>query len=154
LQLGIMAENQVLDSIRMSKYFLFGLLFLLMVACDPSVEESGVPNVAVNIEINLNDIDNFALKQIGGFIYVQGGVRGIIVRRESQNLYKAYDRNCTYQPSVTSAVVDVHSSGFYMEDTSCTSTFDLNGFPTGGPAEFPLTEYGVSLAGDLLFIFN
>ena len=138
----------------MSKYFQFVFLFVLVVACESSIEKSGVPNVAVDVELNLNDIDNVALKQIGGYIYVQGGVRGIIVRHESQNLYKAYDRNCTYQPSVTSAVVDVHSSGFYMEDTSCTSTFDLNGFPTGGPAEFPLTEYGVSLAGDLLFIFN
>ena len=138
----------------MSKYFQFVFLFVLIMACESSIEKSGVPNVAVNIELNLNDIDNVALKQIGGYIYVQGGVRGIIVRRELQDLYKAYDRNCTYQPSVASAVVEVHSSGFYIEDTSCTSTFDLNGFPTGGPAAFPLKEYGVSLAGDMLFIFN
>ena len=149
-----MAGSQVGDSIRMSKYFHFVLLFVLLVACDPSIEKSGVPNVPVNIEINLNDIDNVALKQIGGFIYVQGGVRGIIVRRESQNLYKAYDRNCTFQPVDASAIVEVHSSTFYIEDTSCSSTFDLNGFPTGGPAEFPLKEYGVSMAGDILFIFN
>ena len=138
----------------MNKYFLFVLLFVLVVSCESSIEESGVPNVPVNIEINLNDIDNVALKLVGGYIYVQGGVRGIIVRHESQNLYKAYDRNCTFQPTVASAIVEVHSSGFYIEDTSCTSTFDLNGFPTGGPAEFPLKEYGISLSGDLLFIFN
>lgn len=149
-----MAGNQVGDFIHMSKYYHFVLLFVLMSACAQSIEESGVPNVAVNIEINLNDIENVALKQIGGFIYVQGGVRGIIVRHESQNLYKAYDRNCTFQPADASAIVEVHSSTFYIEDTSCSSTFDLNGFPTGGPAEFPLKEYGVSLAGDILFIFN
>ena len=149
-----MAGNQVGDSIRMSKFLNFVLLFILVVACNPSIEESGVPNVAVEVEINLNDIENIALKQIGGFIYVQGGVRGIIVRHESQNHYKAYERNCTFQPADASAIVEVHGSGFYIEDTSCSSTFDLNGFPTGGPAEFPLKEYGVSLAGDILFIFN
>ena len=149
-----MAGNQVGDSIHMNNNFHFFLLFVLLAACDSSIEKSAVPNVPVNIEINLNDIDNVALKQIGGFIYVQGGVRGIIVRHESQNLYKAYDRNCTFQPADASAIVEVHSSTFYIEDTSCSSTFDLNGFPTGGPADFPLKEYGVSLAGDILFIFN
>jgi hypothetical protein len=149
-----MAGNQVGDSIHMSKYFHFFLVAVLLGACDSSIEKSAVPNVPVNIEINLNDIDNVALKQIGGFIYVQGGVRGIIVRHESQNLYKAYERNCTFQPADASAIVEVHSSTFYIEDTSCSSTFDLNGFPTGGPAEFPLKEYGVSMAGDILFIFN
>jgi hypothetical protein len=116
--------------------------------------QSGVPNVAVNIEINLNDISNADLNLIGGYIYVDGGVRGIIIRRESQNLYKAYDRNCTYQPADAKAIVEVHTTGFYIEDLSCGSTFDLSGFPTGGPAEFPLKEYSVSLAGDILFIFN
>ena len=72
----------------------------------------------------------------------------------SQNEYKAYDRNCTYQPTETNAVVSFHTSGFYLEDTSCGSVYDTDGFPTGGPAEFPLKEYQVSLAGDILFITN
>ena len=150
----IMAGNRVGAFILMSKHLRLVILFFVALSCEPSIEESGVPNVAVNEEINLSDIDNIDLKQIGGYIYVQGGVRGIIVIHESLNLYRAYDRNCTFQPAEASAVVDVNSSGFYIEDTSCTSTFDLNGFPTGGPAEFPLKEYGVSLAGDILFIFN
>jgi hypothetical protein len=138
----------------MNRQLLFIFLLYFTLSCQPAVLQSGVPNVAVNIEINLNDISNVDLKLIGGYIYVDGGVRGIIVRHESQNLYKAYDRNCTYQPSDPKAIVDVHTTGFYLEDISCGSTFDLNGFPTGGPAEFPLKEYSVSLAGDILFIFN
>jgi hypothetical protein len=138
----------------MSKQLLFMFLSYLALSCQPAVMQSGVPNVPVNIEINLNDISNADLKLIGGYIYVDGGVRGIIIRHESQNLYKAYDRNCTYQPADAKAIVEVHTTGFYIEDTSCGSTFDLSGFPTGGPAEFPLKEYSVSLAGDVLFIFN
>ena len=149
-----MAENRAEDFILMSRHFLLVILFLSIHACEPSIEESGVPNVAVNEEINLSDIDNIDLKPIGGYIYVHGGVRGIIVIHESLNLYRAFDRNCTFQPLEASAVVEMNSSGFYIEDTSCTSTFDLNGFPTGGPAEFPLKEYKTSLAGDILFIFN
>ena len=130
------------------------MLLLVAIGCEPAIEDSGVPNVYVNLEINLNDIDNAPLQMIGGFIYAQGGSRGIIVLRESQNNYKAFDRNCTYQPKDACAIVDMHSSGFYMEDDCCASTFNLSGFPTGGPAEFPLKEYSISLSGDLLFIFN
>ena len=149
-----MAGKPVAGFIHMTKHIKFFILLFLALACQPAVEDSGIPNVDVNIEINLNDIDNLALKQIGGYKYIVGGVRGIIVRQESLNVYKAYDRNCTFQPLGLSSEVEIHSSGFYMEDLSCESTFDLSGFPTGGPAEFPLKEYSVSLAGDILFIFN
>lgn len=126
----------------------------VLVSCKPVIDDSKVPYVTVNIELNLNDIDNAPLKQVGGFIYVAGGVRGIILRRESQDIYRAFDRNCTFQPENECAVVKMHSTGFYIEDTCCSSTFDLSGFPTGGPAEYPLREYGVAIAGDFLYIYN
>jgi hypothetical protein len=138
----------------MIKSHLFISIFLILIACEPKVEESGVPNVAVNLEINLNDIDNATLKLIGGYIYADGGVRGIVIYHESVNSYKAYDRNCTFQPTDPCATVEMHSSGFYIEDTCCSSSFDLSGFPTGGPALFPLKEYSVSLSGDILYVYN
>ena len=149
-----MVVNPVEDFIHMIKHHLLFSFFLILIACEPKVEESGVPNVAVNLEINLNDIDNDPLKLIGGYIYADGGVRGIIIYHESVNSYKAYDRNCTFQPTDPCATVEMHSSGFYIEDTCCKSTFDLNGFPTGGPALFPLKEYSVSISGDILFVYN
>lgn len=149
-----MAANQVGDFIPMNRFIVF-LVMLVLVACEPSVEQSPIPNVPVNVEVNLNDIDNSALQLIGGYIYiVDVGVRGILLRRESQTVYRAFDRNCTFQPTNTCAIVEVHSSGFYIEDTCCESVFDLSGFPTGGPATYPLKEYRVSIADDLLIITN
>lgn len=138
---------------RMNKW-LVAILLLSTLSCESVVEESPIPDVPVQVEVNLNDIDNVALKQIGGYIYANGGVRGIIVLRESTTTYRAFDRNCTFQPTDACAIVSFHSSGFYMEDSCCGSTFDLSGFPTAGPAEFPLKEYKVSQSGDLLFITN
>lgn len=149
-----MVVNLEEDFIHMIKYHLFFSFFLILIACEPKVEESGVPNVAVDLEINLNDIDNAPLKLIGGYVYADGGVRGIIVYHESVNGYRAFERNCTFQPTDLCATVDMHSSGFYIEDTCCSSTFDLGGFPTGGPALFPLVEYSVSLSGDILRVYN
>jgi len=138
----------------MTKVIYFLVSFSILLACQRTVEESGVPNISVDIEINLSELDNAPLQQIGGFIYVPGGVRGIILRRESQSIYRAFERNCTYKPLEACSTVDMHSSEFYMEDTCYNSTFNLDGFPTGGPAKFPLKEYRVSLSGDYLFIFN
>ena len=134
----------------------FLLLFttLIILSCEGNLNVSPIPDVPVNLEVNLNDIDNTPLRQIGGYIYLTGGVRGIILYRRSQNEYKAYDRNCTYQPEEAGAVVSFHSSGFYLEDTCCGSVYDTDGFPTGGPAEFPLKEYQISRSGDILFITN
>jgi hypothetical protein len=130
------------------------LFTLLLLACQTGLNQSPIPNVPVDIEINLNDLDNAPLQLIGGYIYLDGGVRGIILRRETQTIYRAFDRNCTFQPSDACAIVEVHSSGFYIEDTCCQSVFDLSGFPTGGPATFPLKEYQISIADDRLFITN
>ena len=114
--------------IPMSKLSIL-LLFLLLAGCESSVEQSPVPNVPVDIEVNLNDIDNVALQFIGGHVYINGGADAC-------------------------AIVEVHSSGFYIEDPCCESVYDLSGFPTGGPANYPLKEYRVSLIDDLLLITN
>lgn len=149
-----MAERRVKDSINMPKIGLIFILFLFALGCQPVIDQSGIPNVVVNVEINLNDIDNAPLKQFGGFVYTQGGVRGLVIIRESKDIYRVFDRNCSYQPLESCAIVDMDSSGFFLEDDCCGSTFDLNGFVTRAPAEFPLKEYRTSLSGDLLFIFN
>ena len=138
----------------MSKPALFFFLLPVVWACKPRVEQSQIPNVEVNIELNLNDIDNAPLLLVGGYRYIEGGVRGIIVRRASQDTFQAFERNCPYRPQDSCAVVELHSSGFYFEDPCCGSTFDLSGFPTGGPAQFPLKQYSTSRQGDILYIFN
>lgn len=134
------------------QFFLFFLMAIT--ACSTQEPQTNIPNVNVDIEVDLSSIDNQALQQIGGFIYLDGGVRGIVLIHTTTTDYVALDRNCTFEPADAKAIVAMHSSGFYLEDASCTSTFDLNGFPTGGPAEFPLKEYRVSRSGDILFIIN
>lgn len=130
------------------------LLLLAIGSCTTQEPQTNIPDVPVDIEVDLTSIDNQALQQLGGFIYLDGGVRGIVLIHTTTTDYVALDRNCTYQPTDAKAIVSMHSSGFFLEDPSCGSTFDLNGFPTGGPAEFPLKEYSISRAGDILFIIN
>ena len=84
---------------------------------------------------------------------IDGGVRGIILYRESSTLYHAYERNCTYLPNEACATINVDISELFLIDPCCNSTFELiTGYPTGGPAYFPLQKYRVLLDGSLLTI--
>ena len=136
-----------------SRLALITLLGLIL-GCNNPDFQSNIPSVPVNIEVDLSSIDNIDLQQIGNHKYFNGGVRGIVLIRISTTEFVALDRNCTFEPSTSTAVVSMHDSGFYLEDTTCVSTFDHAGFPTGGPADFPLKKYNITRSGDLLFIVN
>ncbi len=145
--LGI--KYQVLRQILLS-----GLVLVILFACDPNETNNVIPDVPVDIEVDLSSIDNLELQQVGGYKYFNGGVRGVVLIRTSLTDFVALDRNCTYQPTDSDAIVSMHDSGFFLQDTTCASVFDHSGFPTGGPAPFPLREYSITRSGDLLFIMN
>ena len=146
------ARSNNYRAVRLVGLIIFAAMFIM--SCDPNEAQNVIPDVPVDIEVDLSSIDNVELQQVGGYKYLNGGVRGIVLIRTSLTEFTALDRNCTYLPSNSKAIVSMHSSGFYLEDTTCNSNFNHSGFPTGGPAPFPLKEYNVSRSGDLLFILN
>ena len=140
---------------RILKYvylLIFGILILQ--ACDDQSIEDGIPIVIVNETINLNNYQYQSLNLIGGFAYLNAGVRGIIIYRQSLDEYIAIERNCTFQPLDKCADVSVDKSTLFLIDSCCSSTFDFNGFPTGGPATLPLRRYNTILNENLLTITN
>ena len=140
---------------RILKYFyILSFSILLLQACDNQAIEDGIPLVIVNETINLNNYQYQALNLIGGHAYLNAGVRGIIIYRQSLNEYIAIERNCTFQPLDKCADVSVDQSTLFLLDSCCNSTFDFNGFPTGGPASLPLRQYKTILNANLLRITN
>ena len=140
---------------RILKYIyllIFGIL--LLQACDDQTIDDGIPIVIVNETINLNNYQYQSLNLIGGFAYLNAGVRGIIIYRQSLSEYVAIERNCTFQPLDKCADVSVDKSTLFLIDSCCNSTFDFNGFPTGGPASLPLRRYRTILNENLLTITN
>ncbi|HLF35576.1 MAG TPA: hypothetical protein VI583_15140 [Cyclobacteriaceae bacterium] len=121
-------------------------------SCNDSLPHDDIPRVLVSEELNLNDYRYLALKQAGGFIYIDGGVRGIIVYRNYQDQFLAFERNCPYQPGNSCALVSVDKSNQYLTDSCCFSNFDFDGLPIAGPAEFPLLQYITTVSQDILYI--
>lgn len=129
-------------------------MLVILACCSPDLTDDPLPPaVFADIVLNLslpenNDLNTIGYKYLGG----SAGVRGIIVYRESSSVYRAFERNCSYQPNSACATVDVHVSTLFMQDSCCGSTFNWVGHPTGGPAWRPLRQYVVFLDGNLLTI--
>jgi nitrite reductase/ring-hydroxylating ferredoxin subunit len=116
------------------------------ISCKPDLIDAAIPYQPFpEIHLNLNLPVYIKLRSDGGYIPItskDGGVQGIIVYRLNSTTFLAYERNCSYHPNDACATVEVHSSGLYMIDPCCNSSFDFaSGNPTGGPAWRPLRRY-------------
>ena len=114
-----------------------------------------IPYVLVDFTIDpmFNNLNN-----VGDVEVFTGGYRGIIIYRASLEEFKAYERTCTYDPTLTcSRLVIDPGSNIMALDTCCGSSFLLlDGIPNSGPATVPLKQYRTSFdaASSLLRVFN
>ena len=132
---------------------LFALSAIMWSGCKK--DGDAVPNVAVNLVLSTTDVEFNDLNAVGGWIYLIGGSRGIVVYRLSLDEFMAYDRHCTYTPSESCGTIEVDQSGIIAEDPCCGSKFILtDGSVAGDPAEIPLKRYQTSFDGNLLHIYN
>jgi nitrite reductase/ring-hydroxylating ferredoxin subunit len=138
---------------------LAGLLF----ACgSKSDAQPQIPYAPVNLSLSLAAQEYAALRFDNGAVTIpakgpagNGGVKGVIVVRQSAGIFLAFERNCPYRPYDACATVSLdRNSKQFMRDSCCTSQFDLKGQVTGGPAPLPLKQYSVSVQGNLLSITN
>ncbi|PJB13996.1 MAG: hypothetical protein CO118_10880 [Flavobacteriales bacterium CG_4_9_14_3_um_filter_32_8] len=117
--------------------------------------DSNIPLVTVNIIIHINDPAYNMLTVPGGWTYLNGGSRGIIVYRASNDVFQAYDRHCTFDSSNSCALVSVEVNNITGFDDCCGSKFILtDGSVTQGPANLPLKQYQTSFDGNELRIYN
>ncbi|MCW5912277.1 MAG: hypothetical protein KIT62_14500 [Cyclobacteriaceae bacterium] len=139
---------------RMLKNSVWVLLVMLS-GCGRELTDDFIPIVSFpDIILNLSLPENNSLQVDGGYRQLSsGGVRGIIVYRVNSSTYMAYERNCSFRPNEACATVDVHTSGLFMLDACCNSSFSFtDGNPTGGPAWRPLNRYRTQLSGVTLTI--
>lgn len=128
-------------------------ILALFTTCKPDLSDDPIPYQPFSpITINLN-LPQYQSLRTNNWVYVEGGVRGIILYRKDQSTYMAYERNCSFQPNEACATVDVHISNLYMFDPCCNSTFEFaTGQPTGGAAWRALRQYETLLSGSDLTI--
>lgn len=117
--------------------------------------ESTVPDTPVDIYIYTSSPTFVNLNAVGGWVYVNGGVRGILVYRKTSSDFMAYDRNCTYQSSNPCATIHVDASNIIAKDTCCNSEFSMyDGSVLQTPASLPLKAYNTTFDGNVLHIYG
>jgi len=122
-----------------SKITLFFVFLLFLLNCQTS--ENKIPYVYVNIVLDLDKPEFMDLNAIGNYVYITGGVSGIVVYRDGLTDFLAYDRACPYDPECGRVKVD--DTGYRLVDTCCGSTFSLtmDGAVLKGPADRTLRKY-------------
>jgi hypothetical protein len=143
--------------LRMKKIGFIVSVLIIVFACkkEKNTNNSNIPNQSVNIVIYPNDPQFVSTIGVpGGWCYITGGNKGIIVYRSTNTDFIAYERTCTYDPSTNSAIV-VMSDNITIRDTVCGSKFNmLNATVTQGPAAASLKTYTCQYDGSALHIYN
>lgn len=141
---------------KMSKKLILYCLIMLFgwVSCGDSEQITPVIDIPINKIIDLNSLVYQRLQFNGGFVYENGGLRGLIIYRKNATTYYAFDRACTYRINNTCEKIEVDGSTFFLFDPCCQSRFDWEGQPTSGVARANLVRYRTSLSGSVLYVNN
>lgn len=124
------------------RYFLFAQLLLSLFLFSCEERNYPIPDVPVNLSINLSLPSYSTLNVPGGYVFINGGSRGIVVYRNFDE-FVALDRHSTYNSQEDCAIVDINPSNtFELIDTCSGSTFSiLSGVVLSGPAQWGLRRY-------------
>jgi hypothetical protein len=140
--------------------FIIFIFLLVFAACKKkknttNVSEHPVPYVPVDLTIYPNDPLNFKIQAIGGWMYFNGGINGLVVYRKSQQEFVVLERTSSYLPDNPYAKVKVMNDNFTLRDTISDSRWQMvDGLVSQGPAQWSLRIYGSTYDGNALRIKN
>jgi hypothetical protein len=132
------------------------LLHLFLTGCKKN-NVNPVPNIPFDILVDINLPSYNSLNGVGGWCYVNGGSRGIIVYRRTIDEFIAFDRNSPVDPNGTcpSPLFPDQDNFLQLNDTCNNATFSLyDGMPISN-SSFGLRQYATSFDGNsILRIYN
>ena len=135
---------------RTFQFFPFVVVMVAISGCEPQLQDQ-IPYALVEIDINLNDNEYLDLQVDGGFVYILGGVRGLILYRVNESEYRAFERNSPVDASNACSTIDVDGSGLFMIDHCHNILFDFEGTPISGSAP-RMRQYSTLLDRNWLYI--
>jgi hypothetical protein len=140
------------------KFVLFLVITTILLAS--SCDKNGVnpvPNIPFDITIDITLPSYSNLTGVGGWAYVNGGSRGIIVYRRAIDEFVAFDRHSPADPEGTCFLPLFPDSDNFLQlkDTCNNATFSLyDGSPVSN-SQFGLRQYRTIFNGtELLRIYN
>ena len=133
------------------------LLLSVVVIFSCNKNQNRVPYVPIDLYINITLPSYTNLNVIGGWVYVSGGSKGLIVYRQTAEKFMIYDRHCTYDVTAPCAPASVDSTNLAISCDCDGSQYQLyDGAVINGPATFSLQQYQSIYDGlaNTLHIYN
>lgn len=131
------------------------LLFSLFPTSCNRDNDDIIPYVTVDFTIDILSTFYTELTSVGGWVYVTGGYKGILIYRLSMDEFLAYDRCCSFNPKDPCEIIEMEESGLSMIDSCCGSRFlIIDGSPVEGPAKKMLRQYRTMFDGRYLRVYN
>lgn len=162
-----MAEKQKKDFTPMNKLLAAFCVFFLLtqVQCkdDQQASDCFINEAGVNFTINTDLPSYFKLKDLGSYVFLEGGNRGIFLVHDFDDTYHAVERTCSYQSESNCSFIQVDSTllnlrcGTYIDGkftTCCTSKYTFSGILLEGPSRCGLRKYKITQQGNILYIRN
>jgi hypothetical protein len=113
-----------------------------------------IPNIAIDIYLNVNEPSNFNLLVVGGSDMYTGGSNGLIVYRNSLSEFTAWDRHAPYNIE-DYCQVELLEDGIIVEDPCSGSQWVIvDGSLVQGPALQSLQGYNTSFVDPIIHIWN
>lgn len=138
------------------RFILFFCLLFLGLACKKN-KQHPVPSIPFDLSIDISLPSYSALNGVGGYAYVAGGSRGIIVYRRSIDEFIAFDRHSPEDPEGTcfEPLFPTAENFLELKDTCSAAKFSLyDGSPISG-SEYGLRQYQTIYDGNsTLRIYN
>jgi len=142
---------------KTAKVLFFLLLLGVFVALSCKKRRTNpVPNIAFDITVNIALPSYNSLMGVGGYAYVAGGSKGIIVYRASIYEFVAFDRHSPTNDATCEKPIEIDSENFLQLNDMCNgATFSLlDGSPISG-ATVGLRRYITEFDGNSnLRIYN
>jgi len=136
------------------QYLLLTIIFTVFSSCKDDKDDL-IPYASVDFVIDINSTFYNELSSVGGWVYVTGGYKGILIYRLSMEDFLAFERSCTYKPLDPCERIEMESSGLSMIDSCCGSRFlILDGSILEGPATRMLRQYYTSFNGQYLRVYH
>lgn len=140
------------------KTFILSFISILLISSKCHKNQNDIiPNIPFDITIDLNLPSYNELTGVGGWAYVNGGSRGIIVYRRAIDEFIAFDRHSPADPAGTCflPLFPDATNFLVLKDTCNNATFSLyDGSPMTN-SEYGLRQYATQFNGNnLLRIYN
>ena len=131
---------------------IFSIFFASVISCEKNVTD--FPQANVNLSLFINNPEFFNLNSPGGWMYLNGGVGGILLFRQSFEEFIAYDRATPFNPS-SDCQIEVNEDNITNTEPCSKSLFLItDGSVLQGPATQALIRYNTYYDGQNLTIFN